>query len=459
MKRLLLTAAIAISILIATFTSCVDTNTIGSSLVPSTSEVIVEDGFQLAGQSVESHKVQSRTIIQLLGSIDAQEYGKLSSDFVTQFFPVATLDTVIRSISDIDSCKLLMMFKPGMFIGDSVVPMGLEVYKLNKQLPAPIFSDFDPEGYYDTSALAKKVYGASSLSAPSDSVAKLGYREIYVDLPYSVAEELYNIYTTDPASHLSPKEFAKHFPGLYVRNSYGSGRITKIGNTSIVFYYHQNAINDKGNDTIYRYMGSFYQATPEIVTNCNINFDISEAITNRIDAGEQLIVSPAGYDVEVEFPVKDIINFYNENRGDQSVINTLTMSIPVEAVSNTYGIDPPKSLLFILKNKREEFFEKSKVTDNKTSFYANLIDNKYTFTGLREYLIDALERQEELTPEDYTFTLTPIYVDLETTGNSYYGTSQSLVRTITPYIEEPALARLRTDLATITLTFANRNNN
>ena len=44
---------------------------------------------------------------------------------------------------NIDSLKLLMFVPKGSLVGDSLAPMGLEVYRLNKQLTAPIFSNFN----------------------------------------------------------------------------------------------------------------------------------------------------------------------------------------------------------------------------------------------------------------------------------------------------------------------------
>lgn len=108
----------------------------------------------------------------LLGSIDADNYGNFASDFVTQFMPVSRLDTTLTSASAIDSVKLKLMYAPGNFVGDSIMPMGLEVYRLNKGLKAPIFSDFDPQDYYDPSnPIGSTVYATSNLEL-SDSLKK-----------------------------------------------------------------------------------------------------------------------------------------------------------------------------------------------------------------------------------------------------------------------------------------------
>lgn len=441
------------------FAGCDDeTNGIGSSLIQSENDIIIEDNFTITGHSVTNDKVQSRTAMLLLGSIDAEDYGHFSSDFVTQFMPVAEIDSTLTSAAAIDSVKLKLMFAPGNFVGDSIIPMGLEVYRLNKGLQAPIFSDFNPEDYYDASRpIGSTVYAASNLEL-SDSLKKLDHRDIYVDLPRDLGVELYNLYTTDPGAYINPTTFAQHFPGIYVRNSYGSGRVTQIGATLLQLYYHYDTTNAAGRDTTYNYIGSFYSATPEVLSNNNIAYNMAPQLNDDVAQGQQLIVAPAGLEVEMTFPLLDIIRYYRANAGRLSVINNLTLSIPATNIANTYGIRPPSQLLMVLKKDKEEFFEESKVTDGITSFYATFSDDTdtYDFSSLRSYLLDALEREEELDADDFTFILTPVTVDAETVTDPYTGNRVNYVKSIVPYVQQPAMTRLLLDKAKLQLTFTNQ---
>lgn len=454
-------AVVAVSLLsIAGATSCEESNSIGSSLIQSENSIIIEEGFTVKGTSIDNSKVQSRTIMQLLGEINAKGYGKFRSDFVTQFMPAAALDSTLVSAEHIDSVKLLMMFNRGSLVGDSVIPMGLEVYRLTKNLPVPIFSDFDPEEYYDrTAPIASKVYSANNIGLPTDSLKKLSYREIYVDLPRELGMELFDLYKTNPSAYLDPTVFSNYFHGLYVKSSYGSGRVTKIGGTLIQLYYHYNTKNSAGRDTTYNYTGNFYSVSPEIVTNNNIDYTISSDLTERIADGENIIVAPAGIDVEIQFPLLDVISKYNRDKGQLSIINDLTFSIPASKISNSYNINPPENILLVLKDKKDEFFGQAKITDSKTSFYAtyDTTTGMYKFSSMRQYLLDALTRERELTPEDYTFVITPVTINKEST-NSYYGSSQtSYITSIVPYVEQPAMAKLDLENAKIILTFSNQN--
>ncbi len=443
----------------AAIIGCDDTTDgIGSSLIQSENNIIIESDFSLSGHSVENEKVQSRTAMLLLGSIDADNYGNFASDFVTQFMPVSRLDTTLTSASAIDSVKLKLMYAPGNFVGDSIMPMGLEVYRLNKGLKAPIFSDFDPQDYYDPSnPIGSTVYATSNLEL-SDSLKKLDHRDIYVDLPLDLGIELYDLYQSDPAAYNNPEVFAQYFPGIYVRNSYGSGRVTQIGATLLQLYYHYDTVNSAGRDTTYNYVGSFYSATPEVLSNNNIDYSIAPQLNDMVAEGKPLIVAPAGLEVEMTFPLLDIIDSYREKAGRLSVINNLTMSIPATNISNTYGIRPPSQLLMVLKKDKEKFFEEGKVTDGVTSFYATFSDatDTYDFSSLRDYLLDALQREEPLTADDFTFILTPVTVDAETVYDPYTGTNKVYVKAIVPYVQQPAMAALLLDEAKIELTFTNQ---
>ena len=133
-------AAIALS-------SCDDsTSTIGSSLVTDRSEIVIDSVFTITGSTTVNNDLPSRTTTQILGSLDAKEYGRFSSEFVTQFMPALKLDTTGVSINDIDSIRMYLFYLKGDFTGDSIVPMGLKVYPLTKQLPSEIYSNFDPTG-------------------------------------------------------------------------------------------------------------------------------------------------------------------------------------------------------------------------------------------------------------------------------------------------------------------------
>lgn len=454
LKSILASAFIAVVAL----ASCDDNDSpIGSSIVEDRITINVDSNFVIDGHSVQNSAVQSRTLLQLLGRIDAAGFGSLSSDVVTQFMPSSSLDTAGVTVNSIDSLKLMMAVYHGNFVGDSITPMGIEIYRLNRKLPSPIYSDFDPTGYYDPSQkLATAIYNASTLGE-SDSLKNANYHTLSVKLPKELAQEFFTAYKTNPSNFASPSAFINNvFKGLYIRNSYGSGRLTLVSSTLMRAYYRRTIKKEDGTDSIQSAMANYFAVTPEIITNNNIGLNLAPTVTSMINNGERIIVSPTGYDVEITLPVKDIIASYRANKGNESAINTLTLSIPADSVPNEFGFGPAPNMLMVLKSKKAEFFQNNSLPDNTTSFTAayDSTNRRYYFGGLRSFLLTILNK-EDITPDDYTFTLTPVHITTETSGDYYYGTSETIT-SVTPYISAPSMTKISLDKAKIKFTYSNQ---
>ena len=440
------------------FVACQDNaSTIGGSLVTDETVILVDSSFTISGRSLTDPVVQSRTLTQLLGKLQANEYGDISSDVVMQFMPTMALDTAGVSVEDIDSVKILMFMGAGDFTGDSLVPMGLQVYKLTKALPSPIYSDFDPDGYYDPSQIfASAIYSANALY--SDSVGSLDYRTIYVNLPLDFGKSVFTHYIERPEDFADPNVFTSWFPGFYVKNSFGSGLMVNISETRVNLYYkkHSTYTNSSGEelDTIISTARSVMAVVPEVITNNNIKFTISDFLQNKIDNGEALIVTPTGTEVEIQFPLNEVMATYKNGAPTLSLLNNVEFSIPVETIENNYGIKPPQYLLLVLANEKKKFFADNKITDNKTSFMATYDEKngEYHFGDLRQYVLDMMEK-DAIDAEDYTFIITPVNVETETSSDSYYGSGTTYVVNISPYVTKPAMVKLNIDEAKIKMTY------
>lgn len=441
-------------LLTASVVACEETTSIGESLIQDELSIIIDSTFTVTGRSIDNERVQSRTVRQLLGRIEAKGYGNFTSDFVTQFMPAAAIDTAGITIDDIDSLKLVMRIATGDYTGDSIVPMGLNVYRLDRQLPSPIYSDFDPKDYYSESALlGSSLYTASALGV-TDTITKLKYREVSVKMPHTLARDMYTRYKTNPETFNSPDAFAEWFPGVYVSNTYGAGRVMDFSATTMVMYYHRDTkYNDR--DTTYYYETPYFATTPEVITNNNISFAISPELKQRAAAGESLIVAPAGMDVEITFPGREIVRKYRQDKGNIAVINTLTFELPTEKIENAYGIEAPEYLLMVLKSKKNEFFANNDIADNRTAFLApyTRATGTYSFNSMRDYITDLLDK-ETISDEDVTFILTPVSVTTEAIASN--GSQTIQITGIYPYIGKPSMIKLLLDKAKIKLTYSNQ---
>ena len=171
-----------------------------------------------------------------------------------------------------------------------------------------------------------------------------------------------------------------------------------------------------------------------------------------ISNGDNLIIAPTGTNVEIKFPAQEIVDKYLNNKGDLSVINSLTMEIPVSKIKNNYNIAPPPYVLLIKKSQVDDFFANSEVTDNENSFYAvyNKEKNCYQFSDMRSYIIN-LTKKEKITEDDVQFVIIPVSVNTESTS-SY--SSSVFLSDIVPYVETPAMAKLLLDKTKIKFTFS-----
>lgn len=457
MKKTSLLLMATVAALSAALGSCNDNSTIGSSLVQNPIEVIVDSSFTVSGHSAPMASVQSRTTSQLLGVFSAPGYGRMESNVVTQFMPASRLFSSEVTVDDIDSLVLYMYVYDGEYVGDTIAPMGLEIYRLEETLPSPIYSDFDPTGYYNPEKpLTSIIYNMSKRDAKlmGDTVAE-GLLEIKAKLPVELGRELYGAYLQNPANFMSPTAFNDNvFKGLYLKNSFGSGRIVRSSTTEMVMYYHHYYADQ---DTTINGFGQYFAVSPEVVTNNDVSVEISDALIERADQGEAILVAPVGMELKLRFPTPEILAKYNSNKDALKVLNTLTFSVPARTIENEYGFGLPTYLLMVLEKDREEFFAQNKLPNYKTSFYAKYDSESaiYNFGDMVGYLSDLATRQaagEEITEADYSFVIVPVLATFETTSNYYYGTTEELTM-ITPYMAAPVMGRLLLDESKIKLSY------
>lgn len=450
--------------------SCTD-DVIGTSISDIHSEVIEDTSFVINGVPVSSPHLRSRSSIQLIGKVTADGYGTLSSDVVAQFMPTTKIDTVgVHGGAEwIDSCFLVMRVKSSDVIGDKLAPMRMSVYELNKQLPNPIYTDFNPEGYYSQDDLMGSVsYSASDMSLKTEYSSMDGtsvsYYEVQVPVPVSYAREFFNEYKSNPSTFKSPSDFSSFFPGVYIKNSYGEGHVMNFYDIEFVSYYRKYEKLSETTDTIYPAQKQSYMAvTPEVVYNNNIMLNAAPSIMSMIAAGDAIVMGPAGYEVHAAFPIQSIINRFKDNSQNAlSVINSLTLEIPVTEITNRYNIQPPEYLLMVKESYRDTFFEKDSLTNNKDAFFAAYNDQEknYVFTGLRDYVLDIINKKGGIASiEDINFVIMPIDVTkyTNTTSSYYYYTSTSTAEVITkiaPAVSRPCLAKLNLKKAKIKLTYS-----
>lgn len=439
------------------FTACdEDSGDVGSTVMDSSVRIYVDSTFTASAQSVPNSTVISRSMLQMLGRLDAENYGSISTDYVTQLMAADKLDTAGVALSDIDSLMLVLTAVKGSFVGDSLAPLGFKVFELTKPLPQDVNSSFDPAGYYDPSKpLASDAYNACLGDSADQTQTILTYS---AKLPRELGIRLFEAYKANPDNFATPQAFVKNvFNGLYIANSFGSGRVTGLGGTLMRLYYHDTYYDsEKGKDTTVVKVGNYFASAAEVISNNNISYRPSANVKAMLEKKDNLIVAPAGYDVKIKLPVDQAIEKYNNNKGKYSLISSFKLSIPAEPVENALDIAPPTYLLLIRADKKDEFFAQNKLPDSKTSFYATYdsTTRKYNFGDLKNYLDEVLAEGAEAKPEDCEFVLCAVNIEFDE-QQSYYG-SYKVEKSVEPYTGVPVMVKLNIDKAQIVFTFSSQ---
>ncbi|MDE6573867.1 MAG: DUF4270 domain-containing protein [Muribaculaceae bacterium] len=442
---------------VLSFAACDDsTSTIGSGLAGSSAEIIIDSAYTVTGKTVMVDAIFPKTTQQLIGKINIRNYGSLGSDAVCQFLPATELDTENFTTINVDSVFLTMTYTADAFKGDSLAPMGVTVYELTRPLLPDINSAFDPEGYYNPQALGSTIYNATVSNAPSASA--LNYRDISVKLPLELGRRIFRAYENNPEYFANGQIFSeKVFPGAYIKTSFGSGRISLVSTTMLAFHMRKIYLPEGETeldtiDAVHQYM----LVAPEVINNNDINYSMSDYLKNKISAGENLLVAPAGCEMEFTMPAQQLADTYNTKSNGRGVLNSLTLSITVDTIENNGGVTPPPYVLMVPKSSRDEFFAKNKLPDNITSFYAayDATTLSYTFPNMRAYLMEILKK-DEITEDDITFSLVPVQVNFEELTNTGYSTTTSYTESeVLPYYAGPAMAIVRLNDSKIKLTFS-----
>ena len=254
-----------------------------------------------------------------------------------------------------------------------------------------------------------------------------------------------------------------YFPGIYVRSTFGRGLVLNFTNTEFLTYWQRTEQVRKVvdgvsvmQDTVMRDSTSLFAISPEVLSANLLRLTPAQSVTDRIARGQLLIQSPAGYNVELDFPAQSILDRYLTDNFNMGVINTLTFTLPVTTPANDYGIAPPPYLLMVKTSKLKEFFAQKMVpqTDDTDAFWAAYDSEKgqYEFKSMRPYIMALMKAGGTVKDEDMQFTLVPVSITSETVG--YTGSQRVVVTSCLPYIAHPSLCVIDMDRAKVKFTYS-----
>jgi hypothetical protein len=381
---------------------------VGFTIQPGNDRITVfTDTLPLQASTIMVDKMFAKTKNPILGEYVDPLFGTIKSDYVGEFYYPE--GESFQSGAVIDSVRLSLFFDS--WAGDSLAPMEVSVYEVIKTLPQYYYTDFDPKEYISPTPLGKTLFTAANIELSEEEKKQTDYRMAVVNLPNSLGQRMLD----NPDSLIDTETFKDFFKGLYITTSFGSGTIIKVAYTYFLVHYHYPGKSPTTDaDTTF---------TDFIRLNFSPEVTQINSIQNRND---QLLVpsetktyikSPAGVNTEIVFPFSQI----SDKLQALNQANLKIYAIPDDQTNLKFKLSPPNYLLLINKDSLNGFFERRKMPDNITSFYAsfNKTEYSYDFSNISE-LINHYKKINDGKIPDLTYYLIPVDISF-TTQSVYYG--------------------------------------
>lgn len=396
---------------------------VGSSIQPDGDKSFVYvDSFQLSAKTVLMDSVYARTTSGLLGEIYDPLYGNIKSDYLCQFYCPENYqfqNTPLNGV--IDSMDLRIFYSS--WVGDSLTPMQVTVYPITTVPERNFYTNVDPEKYCDMqTVLGQKMYTAYDVTI-SDSVRNGLTSTIYtpvvrVKLPTEIGQDFYNETVNNPGSFENQDAFNQYFPGLYITNTFGSGNLLTVYQTSFFIYYRYTVEGSAGQDSIVNGREQFNVTREVIQLNHVANANLEPLLLP--DEKYTYMRTPAGVYTELTLPITEI----KETVGSR-FLNNLPLTLHAMPQENwDYAFEPPSYLLLLPTDSVKGFFEQNKVENNETAFLSGIYDSStrtYTFGNISNLIKYQLENAPD---EDLQVSVIP--VSRETQSDSYSGTEYTV---------------------------------
>ena len=441
---------------------------VGYTTMPESDVIHIKtDTLQTAVATGYRDSIYVRTGYPLLGNITDPEYGSVEAGYLAQFY-ASTKISLNESSSDsltfdilrtsapralgldtkgiytshfdslidntLDSLTLRIYYNT--YYGDSLTPMKLSVYALNKDArlekepESAFYSNTDFSKYYSKdNLLATKAYTAAN-RVLSDSVRSLDSYLPYIEVRLS--DELKDkFYRKIVEAAIARDEEGKRnydykdifadietmrenfLSGVAVQPTFGDGSIIKVYNTAIWFYYRsyhkyykdgtllRNA-TDTGDSAYVTSHVQYMAVTPDVVQMSSLDLKDIKKDERLSDTDHAYITSPQGYYGTIDLPVGKAIRrmMDDEQRHDSAYfLNGANFSLMCEKPQGALLSNTPASRVMLIEETRmNQFFEESRVPDDEIaaigSYVADSISNyiyyysfgnlSSLFTGLAE---------------------------------------------------------------------------
>jgi hypothetical protein len=388
------------------------------------------DTLELAARTVPVESVFAQTRFPVLGEYTDPIFGSIKSEYIGGFF--LPNNAKFTEGANIDSVRVMVSYTT--MVGDSLAPMRLSVFRVNKSLADLDGStNIDPTAFADMSApLGEQIFTGRNRTFRTEVIQSgMGWEtirifDIPVVLPTQIGEDFLAEYLKPGHGHFANTDlFNEWFPGLYFTTTFGSSTIINVNITSLFVHY---SYLDKGGssaqqDTI-RTNALRLHITPEVTQVNTVQTNNSHLLGP--DNERTFIKSPAGVNTELTFPISQV---HDKLRAQAlNLVDFTAFAMPDVMEIASVQLNPPSYLLLINKDSLNGFFERRKLPDNRTSFLSNRFDPQtfsYRFGNISSMFNHYLQELEE--DEDLTYYLIPVDVAFTTAGGNMWSPGTQVI--------------------------------
>lgn len=410
-----------------------DVDTTGSSVLPGGNDMGISlDTAYLKVKTVSMDSIYARTIEGVLGKYEDEVFGTVKSDYLCEFYCPDDMSFQPNVVS-IDSMQLSLDFIT--YRGDTVTPMGLSVYEVNKELGRNFYTNVDPSDFCNLKQpLGQKTYSISQSSKYAASSTVL-VRTVSVNLKDELAQKFYKESLKSNNAFQNSATFKKFFPGVYVTTTFGSGSLINVNNTSMNIYYKYNDVKGNHDNTADTIRTSLFSiaVTPEVIQMNHIENKLPSSLFEA-NTGAVYMKSPAGVCLELELPIKSII----DKAGDK-VVNSAKFSLygySEKEAELKDDLGRPQYVLLVNKDSLNNFFLRKSLPNSITSYSAEWSSstNSYVFSNIAQMIVEYKKQNIKANPtfmvipvkQNYT---TNVYNQTELSSvNNYMQPSSSIIR-------------------------------
>jgi len=428
--------------LIITLLSCDDNlNPVGGSVQPGSDIIFFRgDTFDITAKTIKWDSIYTKTAIGLVGEYEEPVFGKIVSDYMCEFYCDEETNFKDKVVS-IDSVSIHVYVELP-YIGDSISPIGLSAYKLNKKLERNFYTNINPRDYCDlTKVLGRNLFSLSNtktISGGIDGVNK-SWKIVPMILDTLIGREIHDKWEADPSTFHTPEALKSFLPGIYITQTFGTGTLMPIRYTlfNIDYSYVGRNYNDT-KDSIRTAVFQLANTSEEViqmnrVENSNIDKLLEEGNPKRT-----YMKTPAGVYTELTIPLNKIA----ERVGKDTIVNSAKILLKGLTEEEQYSqFKRPNYLLFINKDSVDIFFKEKLLPNNTTRFLIPYTSssNSYNFNNAAQYnnitsgyipkminfYLNKFRGENYTTIPDLKYVLIPVEIKTKS-SSSYYGTTTIL---------------------------------